>query len=67
MISYNPLWITLIKRGKQKTDLYEITSSATVAKMSKNEPVSLRVVEQICLAFNCNIEDAIEILPDKHE
>lgn len=67
MISYNPLWITLIKRGKQKTDLYEITSSATVAKMSKNEPVSLRVVEQICLALNCNIEDAIEILPDKHE
>lgn len=65
MISYNPLWITLIKRGKQKTDLYEITSSATVAKMSKNEPVSLRVVEQICLALNCNIEDAIEILPDE--
>lgn len=65
MISYNPLWITLIKRGKQKTDLYEITSSATVAKMSKNEPVSLRVVEQICLAFNCNIEDVIEILPDE--
>lgn len=67
MISYNPLWITLVKAGKQKTDLYEIASSATVAKMSKNEPVSLRVVEQICLAFNCSVEDVIEILPDKHE
>ena len=67
MISYNPLWITLVKAGKQKTDLYEITSSATVAKMSKNEPVPLRGVEQICLAFNCGVEDVIEILPDKHE
>lgn len=64
MISYNPLWVTLIKAGKQKTDLYEITSSATVAKMSKNEPVSLRVVEQICLSLGCGVEDVIEILPD---
>lgn len=65
MISYNPLWITLVKAGKQKTDLYEITSSATVAKMSKNEPVSLRVVEQICLSLGCAVDEVIEILPDE--
>jgi len=65
VISYNPLWVTLIKKGKQKTDLYEITSSATVAKMSKNEPVSLRVVEQICLSLGCAVDEVIEILPDE--
>ncbi len=65
MISYNPLWVTLIKSGKQKIDLYDITSSATVAKMSKNEPVSLRVIEQICLSLGCGIEDVVEIKPEE--
>ena len=38
-------------------------SSATLAKMSKNEYISLETVENICKYLNCKIEDVIEIQP----
>lgn len=36
-------------------------SSSTVAKLSKNEYVSLETVDNICQYFECKIEDVIEI------
>lgn len=65
MISYKPLWVTLAKAGKKKSDLYELASASTVAKMGKGEPVALKVIEQICLAYHCGIEDVVQILPDE--
>ena len=46
-----------------KTQLREAVgfSSATLAKMSKNEYISLETVENICKYLNCKIEDIIEI------
>lgn len=38
-------------------------SSATLAKMSKGEYISLETVENICKYLNCKIEDVIEIQP----
>ena len=40
MIVYTKLWILLEKKGMKKTDLKKIMSSATLAKLGKNEPVS---------------------------
>lgn len=34
--------------------------SATMAKMSKNEPVSLSTLCKMCDLFNCNIGDLID-------
>ena len=42
-------------------------STATLAKLSKNEYVSLEVIESICKALDCNIEDVIEIRKKKEE
>ncbi|MDQ0268665.1 helix-turn-helix domain-containing protein [Cytobacillus purgationiresistens] len=61
MISYAPLMSTLHKLKMTKSDLQESigVSSATIAKLSKDEPVSLKVIDYICEKLNCKIEDVI--------
>lgn len=36
-------------------------STSTLAKMSKNEYVSLEIIDNICLFLGCNIEDVVKI------
>lgn len=36
-----------------------------IAKMGKNEDVPTAVLCKICRTLNCQIEDIIELLPDK--
>ena len=64
MISYKPLFRLLLERDMTKTQLREAIgfSSATLAKMSKCEYISLETIENICKYLNCKIEDVIEIL-----
>ena len=63
MISYKPLFRLLLERDMTKTQLREAVgfSSATLAKMSKGEYISLETVENICKYLNCEIEDVVEI------
>ena len=65
MISYKPLLRLLLERDMTKTQLREAVgfSSATLAKMSKGEYISLETVENICKYLNCKIEDVVEIQP----
>ena len=65
MISYKPLFRLLLERDMTKTQLRKSVgfSSATLAKMSKNEYVSLETLDNICQFLNCKIEDIIEIQP----
>lgn len=66
MISYNPLWKLLIDLNKNKSDLRldcNLTKG-TIADMGKNKYVSLQSIERICKAYNCNISDIIEYIPD---
>lgn len=60
--SYKPLWKLLIDRDMKKKDLIQATgiSKSTIDKMSRNEYVSLEVVDRLCAYFNCNIEDLIQ-------
>ena len=61
MISYTPLWHTLINKGMNKGDLKNMTglSFGTIASMGKNEPVNLKQIDRICKALHCKIEDVI--------
>ena len=63
MISYKPLFRLLLERDMTKTQLREAVgfSSATLAKMSKGEYISLETVESICKYLDCKIEDVVEI------
>ena len=65
MISYKPLFRLLLERDMTKTQLRTEVgfSSATLAKMSKSEYVSLETIENICKYLNCRVEDVIEIQP----
>lgn len=63
MISYKPLFRQMLERDITKAQLRESVgcSSATLAKISKNEYVSLQTIENICKYLNCKIEDVVEI------
>ena len=63
MISYDKLWKTLIDKHMNKTQLRDRIgiSNATLAKLGKNEPVNLKIIETICKELQCGIEDIVEI------
>lgn len=63
MISYKPLFRLLLEKDMTKTQLRETVgfSTVTLAKISKNEYISLEIIEKICKHLNCKIEDVIEI------
>ena len=63
MISYNPLWKTLIDKDMKKMDLVKSVgiSNGTLAKLGKNESVSLSIIDKICIALDCDISDVVEI------
>ena len=64
--SYNKLWKLLIDNNMMKKDLMakaNLTSN-TMAKMGKNEPVSLDALARICVALRCNIGDILDIVLD---
>ena len=62
MFSYKPLLKLLIDKNMTKTQLREQlgTSMATLAKISKDEYISMKVLDDICNLLNCKIEDVIE-------
>ena len=63
-ISYNKLWKLLIDKGMLKKDLMAATkiTASTMAKMGKNEPVSLDVLIRICKVLECNIGDILDVI-----
>ena len=65
--NYNKLWKLLIDKGINKTELRKKTGigTATLAKLSANENVSLDVIEKICNTLNCQPGDIIEYVKDK--
>ncbi|MDD3137999.1 MAG: helix-turn-helix transcriptional regulator [Lachnospiraceae bacterium] len=62
-LNYNNLWKTLIDHGVKKGELCKKTgiSSSTLAKMSRNEPVSLSIILKICEILDCTIEDVVSV------
>ncbi len=62
-ISYNKLFDILEQKRITKTELRENIkiSTATLAKLSKNEPVAMKVIEDICNFLNCQPGDIMEM------
>ena len=60
-VSYNGLWKMLIDKKMNKKDLVTnlSISSATIAKMSKGENVSMIVLQKICKYMDCDIGDIL--------
>lgn len=64
-VNYNRLWKLLIDKKMKKTDLITMAdlSSATLAKMGKDQQVSMDVIARICNALGCNVGDIMDIVP----
>lgn len=61
-VSYNKLLKILDEKNMTKTQLREVLgiSTSTLAKLSSNRPVTLDIIERICVYFNVGIEDVLE-------
>jgi DNA-binding Xre family transcriptional regulator len=62
-ISYKKLWKLLIDRDLKKKDLCELAgiSSASMAKLGKNENINTSILVRICEALDCDTSDIMEI------
>ena len=60
--SYDKLWKLLIDKKMKREELRKRTgiSSTTLARMGKEENVSLTVLAKICDELDCDIGDIIE-------
>lgn len=64
LISYNNLFKLLIDKGIKKTELAKMAdiSQTTLAKLSKNQYVSMDVLVKICDSLGCSFDAIVEIV-----
>lgn len=65
-VSYKKLWKLLIDKDMTKMDLRQATgvSTATIARMSKGEPVSMEVLMKVCKVLGCNVGDIVDVFSE---
>ena len=66
-VSYDKLWKILVDKKMKKYQLREQAhiSSNSIAKLSKDEFVSMEVLMKICKTLKCNIGDVCEFVKDE--
>ena len=60
-VDYSNLWKLLIDKRMNKSQLREVAKISTnaIAKLGRNESVSLDTLEKICVSLSCKIEDVV--------
>lgn len=63
IVSYDKLWKLLIDKKMNRTDLKNAAgiSFNVLAKMSRNEFVSLESLCKICTTLDCDLGDIVEL------
>lgn len=63
-VQYTKLWKILIDKKMKRTDLITTAgiSANILAKLGKDEFVSMESLEKICKALNCNIGDIVDFI-----
>ena len=64
IISYNKLWKLLIDKNMNRSELRNKSkiSTASLAKLGKNENWTTAVLLKICNALECDISDIMEVI-----
>lgn len=67
--SYERLWMLLIRKRIKKSQLVDIAdiTTNTLARMSKDEEISMKSLGRLCETLDCKVEDMIEWIPEKKE
>ena len=65
-VSYNRLWKLLIDKGMTKTEMRKAAGISTkvLAKMGKNETVSMDTLARIAAVMECGLDDIVEVNMD---
>jgi DNA-binding Xre family transcriptional regulator len=65
-ISYNKLWYILLDMKMNRQDLKHASgiSTASIAKLGKDENITTDVLLKICRALKCDISDIMEVIDD---
>ena len=66
-VNYNKLFKLLIDKGLRKTEFAKSIgiSGSTLAKLSRNETVSMDVIVRICRKLDCTIDEIMDVIPEK--
>lgn len=66
MVSYDKLWKLLIDKKMNRSELKDAAgiSFNVVAKMGRNEFVSMESLYKICRALSCNIGEVVDFVID---
>lgn len=69
IVSHDKLWKLLIDKKMNRTELKNASgiSINVLAKMGRNEFVSMESLYKICMALNCNIYDIMEFTSNEHD
>lgn len=69
IISYAPFWTTLKEKGISQYQLinnYNF-STGTLDTLRKNNSITMKTLEDICIMLDCEIWDVVEIIkPEKN-
>ena len=65
--NYKKLWKLLIDIDMSKKTLAEVSgiSTSSLAKMGREETVTVETLVKICNALNCEVGDIMELIPDE--
>ena len=68
-VSYNKLFKLLIDRSLKKTEFAKEVgiSGNTLAKLSKNDTISMDSIVRICRYLKCDVGDIMEVLPENDD
>ena len=63
-VSYLRLWKLLLDRRLKKTDLKELAgiSNNTLARLGRDDYVSMESIGKLCRALDCRVEDIMEFV-----
>ena len=68
-ISYNKLWKLMIDLNMNKTQLRKEAGLSTnvIARLSKNDSVSMDTLLRICQALHCDVGDIVEVIEESDQ
>ena len=66
-VSYNRLWKMLIDKNMKRIEMQYLTgiSGNILARMGKNQYVSMETIEKICKKLDCTVDEMMEFTDGK--
>ena len=68
-VSYNRLWKMLIDKNMKRIEMQHLTgiSGNILARMGKNQYVSIETIEKICKKLDCTVDEMMEFTDDEQQ